>query len=207
MLAPGFDDGAVGQHHFEVEDPVLGDAVFHGTWPAAVLGEVAAKGAGATRGRVHGVHQSVLGGGVGQFFGDDPGLDHGLVVERVDGQDTVHPAQGKRNASADRQGAATQTRARTAGRDGHAMAVRPSQDGRDLCRGFGLENHIGHEDQIFRLVRAVLRPLVVAPMDAPFPHQFRANPEGGLVDVLGQGRGWGRSRFHGRCVILGACQK
>ena len=149
----------------------------------------------------------MLGCGVGQFFGDDPGLDQGLMVERVDGQDAVHPAQGKRNASADRQGAATQTRTRTAGRDGHAMAVRPSQDGRDLRRGFRFQHHIRHEDQILRLVRAVLRPLVVAPMNAPFPHQFRQIPEGGLADILSQDRGWGRSRFHGRCVILGACQK
>ena len=149
----------------------------------------------------------MLGSGIGQLLGDDARLHHRLVVQRVDGEDSVHPAHGKGDAAADRQRATAETGASTRGRHGHAVAVCPREDRRDLRSGFRFQNHIGHEHQILRLVRTVFSPLLVAPMDASSPHQSRQISEGGLVDVFGQGRGGGRSRFHGRCVILGACQK
>ena len=50
--AAGVDDGAIGQHGFEAEDVVGGDAVAEGVRAAGVFGDVAADGAGALAGGI-----------------------------------------------------------------------------------------------------------------------------------------------------------
>ena len=52
LLAAGLDDGAIGQHQFEAEHVIGGDAVGQRVRAAGVFGDIAADGAGALAGGV-----------------------------------------------------------------------------------------------------------------------------------------------------------
>ena len=193
------DHGAVGQHHFQVEDPILRHAVFHRPRTAAVLGQIPPNGACSSRSRVDGVHEPFRGGSVRQLLGDDPRLHHRLVVQGVDGHNSVHAPGAQQNAPLNRKRASTQPRACASGRHRHLVGMRIGQNLRHFCRTCGLNHRVRHEHQILRLVRRMVAPRRPSQMHPFWGKErlqiFRIPPV--LVSQL----------FHARCVILGACQK
>ena len=198
-VGPRLHHRAVGQHNFKIEDPVLRHAVFHRAWPSTVFRQIAPDCARASRRRVHRVHQSMRGGGVGQFFGDHPWLHHRLVVQGVDRHNSIHASGAQQNAPLHGKRAPTQPCARASGGDRHIVVVGVGQDPRHFCRAHGLHHRVRHKHQILCLVRRVVAPGRLSQMH-PFRGEeglqiFRIPPV--LVSQL----------FHARCVILGACQK
>ena len=73
-------DPAVGQHEFDAEDVVDGDAVFERVRAAGVGGDVAADGAGPLARRVRSVVVAVRLEVVGQPHVDDARLDDGVAI-------------------------------------------------------------------------------------------------------------------------------
>ena len=75
LLAAGLDDGAIGQHHFESQHVIGGDAVGQRVRAAGVFGDVAADGAGALAGGIGRVEVAVAFHRRGDIEIDHAGLE------------------------------------------------------------------------------------------------------------------------------------
>ena len=91
-LAAGADDLAGGQHRFEAEHLVAGDAVLHRAHAAGVRGDVAAE-ARAVLARVDGVGEAERRERLVELGEGDAGLHDGDEVLGVDLEDLVHRAR------------------------------------------------------------------------------------------------------------------
>ena len=132
--AAGAHDPAIGQHQFDAEDVIDGDAVFERVRPAGVGGDVAADGAGPLARRIRGEMVAVRLQVIGQPEIDDARFDDGVAIAIVDFEDPLHPRQGDHDAAADRQTAAGQAGAGAARQERHVQFVADLDDLRRPAR-------------------------------------------------------------------------
>ena len=117
------DDRAVGEHDFQAEDVIAGDAVFQAARAAGVGGDVAADVVIRAAGGIGRIKEAVLSTASCNCFRDDARLDDGDEIVGVDFLDAVHAFERKHDAAAHRHTAADVTKARPAGGDGNAMPM------------------------------------------------------------------------------------
>ena len=96
-LAPGAQDGAVGQHHLEAEHVMARHPVAHGPHAAGVGRHVPAQRA-ALLARRHRVDQTQRGELAVQLLQCHPRLHHGDLVLGVDLHDPLHAVEGEQDA-------------------------------------------------------------------------------------------------------------
>ena len=154
-VGSGSDDGTVGQHDLEIEDPILGDAVLDGSGASAVLSEVASDGAGAPASGVDGIEEAFVLHGLLHFLDDDAGLDDELVMELVNADDPVEPFGAESNAPAHGKGSAAEAGPRSGGRHGHPASMGPLHYRRDLCGAGRKDDDVREELKVLGVVAAV----------------------------------------------------
>jgi hypothetical protein len=134
-LAAELDGLALGGEAAHAQDVVQRQAVLQAMHAAAVLGDVAADGAGDLAARVGRVVQAQRRGGLADGEVAHAALHAGRAGQRVDGQDLVELRQRQRDAQFMRHRAAGQARAGAARDDRHAQGVAGLEHRRHLRLG------------------------------------------------------------------------
>ena len=103
-LAAGFHDASVGQHEFQAEHVIGGDAVGEGVRASCVFGDIAADGAGALAGGVGCKEVAAALDGERDIQIDDARLHHRALVFEVQFEDSIHAGEGDHETALARNG-------------------------------------------------------------------------------------------------------
>ena len=164
-FAAGFDDGAIGEDHFQSQDVIGGDAVGQGVGSAGIFGDVAADGAGALAGGIGRIEIAAALDRQRDIEIDHAGLHYRALVFEIDFEDAVHAGEGDHEAAFARNRAAGESGAGAASHEGHVEFPRQF----DQCGDFGGATR--EDDQVGRVLidaaivfveRQVLRPIEIA---------------------------------------------
>ena len=165
-FAAGLDHGAVGQHEFESQNVIGGDAVGQGVRSAGVFGDIAADGAGALAGGIGRVEIAAALHGERDIEIDHAGLHHDALVFQVQFQDAVHAGEGDHEAALAGNRAAGESGARAASDERHAEFLRQFDERGDFGGGTGEGDQVGSvlvDAAIVFVEREVLRAVEIAP--------------------------------------------
>ena len=146
------DDLAGGQHDFESQHVIGGDAVGQRVRAAGIFGYVAADGAGFLAGRVRRKMQAEMFDGQAEIGVHDAGLDASALVRGIDLENFVHASEGDDDAAAAGERSAGKAGAGAASDKRHIVAVRNFYDFDDLRGGARKDDAIGPRE----LDRAVI---------------------------------------------------
>ena len=114
---------AVGEHDFETQHVIGGDAVGERVRAARILAHVSADGAGALAGWIGGVEIAVGFHGQGDIQVHQAGLDHGALIGEVDFENPVHAREGDHEAAFAGDGASAQAGSRASANDRNSASV------------------------------------------------------------------------------------
>ena len=136
--------GAVRHHRFDTQDMIDGHAVFQSMRAARVGGDVAADSTRPLTRWIGGIVVASPLQSLGQMHVDEARFNHREAVAHVDFQDLLHSRQSQHHSTADRQTAASQTGAGTAGDEGKLQFIAELDDTDDLLGGRGEHDYVGH---------------------------------------------------------------
>ena len=162
---------AGGQHDFQAEDVIAGDAVGEGVGAAGVFGHVAADGASLLAGRVGGELVAVGRDRLGQVEVDHAGLDHGAPVGQVDFQDAFHAAEDHQQAAFGGERAAGESGAGAAADQRDFKLVGQADDAHHVFRAARKDHRVG-QGAVGAGVVFVEQQLLRAVEDAIFAEDF-----------------------------------
>ena len=127
---------SAGKHHGQPQHVSSGDSIFQASGAACVRGDVSSDAAFLSGGRVRRVEPSQSTGLPLEIRCDNSGFHHGNAVFRGYLQDTVHPFQGKADASAHGNAPSYVSHPAAAGRDGDVHGGCVAQQQGDVLRTF-----------------------------------------------------------------------
>ena len=131
------DDGTVGEHDFEAEDVIAGDAIFEAARAAGIGGDVAADEIIRAAGGVRRIKEAALLNRFLQMLRVHARLDDGDEIAGVDFPDAVHAFEREDDAAAHRHAAADVAMSGAARGDGQAMLICKTQNRRNGPGGAG----------------------------------------------------------------------
>ncbi len=130
--SPATHHASIGEHHFQTEHVMPGDAVFKTLRASRVGGDIAADAAVFQTGRIGRIKKSFLHHCILKNLIDHSGLDSRLQIPFVNLNDFIEPIHGNDHSAMNRQSAPTQTCSGATRRDRNIFFITNFKNGRDL---------------------------------------------------------------------------